>query len=134
MRDIYRSSHFHLVVDEGARIVRRVRTAEPFTSLASLKAEYDGLLAAMESTYRGRYAQLVDVRLAPPRNDPEFEKVITPLHPRLYAGFCASAVLVQTAAGRLQLRRMLATLPGGEVPVFLDEGEAMGYLRLKAEA
>jgi hypothetical protein len=127
VRDVLRSKHFVVTVDEETCVLRRARTAEPFESLEEVEAAYAALLAALGSVRRSLYAQLIDARDAPPRNDAGFEGVVTRHHEELYAGFRASAVLVKTAAGRLQVRRMLG-VSGIEAPTFLDEAEALAYL------
>jgi hypothetical protein len=124
MRELLRGRHFHVTVDDAVRIVRRVRTAERFASLEELETAYQELLAALDTLDRPRYAQLVDARQSPPRNDPAFEAAVTRHHDALYAGFRAAAVLVQTAAGRLQVRRML-DVSGVGAPVFTDEAAAL---------
>ncbi len=127
MREILKSRWFHLLVDDDARIVRRVRTAERFETVAEIDGAYAALCAAFDGLDRPRFAQLADAREAPARNDPQFEAVVTRYHPRLYAGFRAAAALVRTAAGRLQMRRMFDT-SGVDVRVFSDEAEAIAYL------
>jgi hypothetical protein len=127
MREILRNKHFIVVVDEAARVVRRTRTEARFESMEELAAAYDELLRVLDSVHRASFGQLVDARPAPPRNDPAFEAAVARYHPRLYAGFRATAVLVQSAAGRLQVRRMLDA-SGVESPVFVDEAAALMYL------
>jgi hypothetical protein len=127
MRDLMRTSRYAVTVDEGARVVRRVRSAEPFASLGQLEADYAELVRVMDLVDRARYALLVDVRAAPPRNDPQFEAAVERHHEALYRGFRASAILVQSAVGRLQLKRMFDE-SGVKVRVFADEGEALRYL------
>lgn len=127
MREILRSKHFVVTVDEERRILRRARTAAPFESLEEVQTAYAALLQALLPLHRPLYGQLIDARDAPPRNDPAFESVVTSHHEALYTGFRASAVLVKTAAGRLQVRRMLGA-SGIEPHVFLDETAALDYL------
>jgi hypothetical protein len=127
VRDILRSKHFVVTVDEERRILWRARTAAPFESIEEVHAAYAVLLEALRPLHRPLYGQLVDARDAPPRNDPAFESVVTSHHKELYASFRASSVLVKTAAGRLQVRRMLDASKIG-APVFLDETAALAYL------
>jgi hypothetical protein len=127
VRDVLRSKHFVVTVDEERRILRRARTAAPFESIEEVEGAYATLLEALRPFHRPIYGQLIDAREAPPRNDPAFESVVTSHHHELYGGFGASAVLVKTAVGRLQVRRMLDG-SGIGAAVFLDETAALDYL------
>ena len=128
MRDLLRSTHFIVTVDDAAHLLRRARTGARFESIAQLEAEYEALLGAFEALNRPIYAQLIDARESPARNDPAFEATVTRYHAPLYRGFRAVAVLVQSAAGRLQVRRMLE-VSGIHAPVLTDEPAALEYLR-----
>jgi hypothetical protein len=130
MREILRSKHFVVTVDDLTGILKRTRTPERFASIESLGSAYEDLIAALDSVRRREYGQLIDARQAPPRNDPEFEAVVRQHHAALYRDFRASAAVVQTAAGKLQLRRMFET-SGVDVAVFMDEAEAVAFLRRK---
>jgi hypothetical protein len=127
MRELLRTRHYVVTLDQEARLLRRVRSAEPFASVADIEAAYAELGRAIDEVDRARYTQLVDSRLAPPRNDPEFEETVARHHATLYGGFLASAILVQSAVGRLHVKRMLEA-SGVDVHVFSDEGEATEYL------
>jgi len=122
-----------VTLDDAVGILRRTRSAERFGTVADLEAEYAGLLRAMSSIERARHAQLIDTRDAPPRNDPAFEAAVARHHAALYQGFCASAVLVQSAVGKLHVRRMLGS-SGVEARVFTDEQEALHHLQKELEA
>jgi hypothetical protein len=132
-RDLLRSQHFIVTVDDVARLVRRARTAAPFESVEQIESAYEALLRALEAIDRPRYAQLIDARMAPPRNDPAFEAAVTRYHDALYSGFRAVAVLVRSAAGRLQVRRMLDA-SGVGAPVFSDEAAALAFLQRETAA
>ena len=128
MRELLRSKHFVVTLDEESHLLRRARTHERFASLEELETAYAELLQVMRSIDRAQYAQLIDARAAPPRNDPEFEAVVTRHHGELYEGFRRAAVLVQSAVGKLQVRRMLDR-SGVEAPVFSEEEAALVYLQ-----
>ena len=127
MRELLRTKHSLVTLDEETRVLRRARTAEQFASVAEVDAEYAELVRVMDRVDRSRYAQLVDVRSAPPRNDSQFEAAVERHHVALYRGFRASAVLVHSAVGKLQVKRMFeeSGVPGR---VFNDEAQAMAYL------
>ncbi len=128
VRELLHTAHFVIVEDEGTRIITRTRTAERFASLDDLTAAYDGLARTFDGIPRSSYAQLVDVRLAPPRNDDDFETIVVRYQHRLYDGFRRVAVVVQTAAGMLQLRRFL-TQYRPDAGLFTDLAEAEAFLR-----
>ena len=127
MRVLLHTKQTMVTLDEETRVLRRARSAEPFASAADIEAEYDELVRVLDQVDRARYTQLVDARSAPPRNDPAFESAVARHHKALYGGFLASAVLVQSAVGKLQVKRMLEA-SGVKAGVFSDEDEAMEYL------
>jgi hypothetical protein len=132
-RELLRTKHFVLTVDEEHQVIRRTRTAERFASLDELHEAYADLLRALDAIDRVHYAQLIDAREAPPRNDPEFEAAVTRMHTSLYRDFRRSAVLVHTAVGKLQVKRMLDA-SGVDAPAFTDEEAALLYLQGRASA
>jgi hypothetical protein len=128
VREVHHTSHFLVTEDDIARILTRTRTGLRFASLEEVVTEYDGLVRALDRVDRSRYALLVDLRLAPPRNDEAYEEIVGRYHAPLFARFRRVAVVVQSAAGRLQLRRFLDTFrPDGKV--FTDMEEATAFLR-----
>jgi hypothetical protein len=127
MRELRRTKHGVVAIDDEARVLYRARSAEPFGSLAELEAESTELVRLMDQIDRPRFVQLIDARLAPPRNDPQFEATIERYHTAFYRGFVATAVLVRSAVGKLHIRRMLGE-SGVHAGVFNDEMEAMHYL------
>jgi hypothetical protein len=127
MREILHTNHYVVTLDEEARVLRRVRSSEQFVSTAHIEAVYDELVRVLRGIDRGHYTQLVDARVAPPRNDPQFEATVKRHHEALYSGFLANAVLVQSAVGKLQVKRMLDA-SGVKASVFADEAEALEYL------
>ena len=70
---------------------------------------------------------LVDLRAAPGRNDPDFENAMAKQRLELLRGFAAIAILVQTAAGQLQISR-IGREDGVDVAVFTDEFTAITWL------
>jgi hypothetical protein len=128
VRELLHTAHFVVVEDEGTRIITRTRTAERFASLDEVTSAYDGLARTFDGIRRSSYAQLVDVRLAPPRNDEAFETIVLRYQHRLYDEFRRVAVVVQTAAGMLQLRRFV-TLYRPDAGLFTDLSEATAFLR-----
>lgn len=130
MRELYSSPFFIIRVDDARRIVTRARTERGFTTLQEVEAEYTTMLRAFDQVSRARYGLLVDMRPAPPRNDPEFERFVGRLYPRLYNGFRDVAVLVKTQVGKLQITR-ICEASGIKTAVFLDENAALAHLGLE---
>jgi hypothetical protein len=128
VRELLHTSHFLVTEQPIVRILTRSRTAERFTTAEQVTAEYDALVRALDRVERSAYSVLVDLRLAPPRNDEAFEEIVARYHARLYERFRRVAVVVQSAAGRLQLRRFLSAARP-DARVFTDVDEATAFLR-----
>ena len=72
------------------------------------------------------------MRLAPPRDDPEFERAAADQPKILSNNFKRSAVVMRTAIGILHVQRNLTQL-GSPIRVFNDEQQALEYLRGRNE-
>src|SRR4051794_75134 len=105
MRELLRNAWWVIRVDDDRRLIDRVRTPTRFETVDEVHAAYQAMLAAMATVDRGRYSVLVDLRGGPARNDPAFEDIVTRYQPALYAGIPRHALLVSTAAGKLQVHR-----------------------------
>ena len=127
MRELHRDAHFVVTVDDASRLVRRTRTERRFESLEEAESAYEAVLGAIATLDQGRHAQLVDVRHAPPRNDPAFEDLLARMSSRLLGGFRRVAVLARTEVGRLQVGRVAARFHPS-LRGFTDEAAALAYL------
>jgi hypothetical protein len=128
VRELYRCPYIVLTLDEDRMLLRRARTDKAFPSIEDAGAAYDAMLAAIDHHIdRSDHVQLVDMRLAPPRNDRAFEEFVGRYTVRLYGGFRRTAAVVKTQAGRLQLARVFAAFDF-EVPAFTEEASALAYL------
>jgi len=103
------------------------RTARAFESADELDAAHRELAAALDRLPRTRLGLLVDLRLAPARNDPEFERQMPEHRARLFEGFPRRAVLVQTAVGKLHVQRHAQSDGLRDLAVFTDESEARSF-------
>jgi hypothetical protein len=130
VRELYSSPFFVLRVDDDRRVVTRARTERGFATIEEAEGEYGTMLRAFDQVSRARFGLLVDMRPAPPRNDPAFEKLLGGLYARLYGGFREVAVIVKTQAGRLQVTRLLETR-GIKATIFTDEAAAIAHLGLE---
>jgi hypothetical protein len=117
--------HFKLEYDEARQIVVIRRSARPFESVSEIPKVFENLIAAVRP-YRNKPA-LSDLRQARGNNDPQVEAALNPMVTKLNSLFPVFAVLVQTAAGKLQLQR-LARERGESPVVFTDEAAALAYL------
>jgi hypothetical protein len=127
MSELYRSDHFLVTCDDERKIVRRVRTDRRFESIEEVELAYSAVARVCAPLARRQYGLLVDVRLAPARNDPAYEEVIARYSGRLYGGFRGVAMLARTEAGRLQITRVAQSY-GTKVRAFIDEAAALAYL------
>ena len=82
---------------------------------------------AIEGIDRQRYGLLIDVRAAPGRNDPDFEKQFEPHRQRMQRGFRRVAVVVKTVHGKLQVQRY-AREDGIPNAAFDDRAAAVKWL------
>jgi hypothetical protein len=124
-RTVYGDPHVTITLDDAAGLVRYTRTARPYASLDELRNVNANLREAFATLPRGHLALLIDVRDAPPRNDPAFEHEILEALTTLAARFRARATLVKSAVGRLQAQRIARD--GSSV--FFDEAEALAHLK-----
>jgi hypothetical protein len=128
VREIYRSAHFLVDVDDVSNVFRRRRTDVGYASTDEIDSAYDALFAAVESFHRPEYGLLSDMRLAPPRNDAAFERAVGRYHARFYGGFHKIAHLVKSEAGRLQITRMARPDTARRMRVFTSETAALDFL------
>jgi hypothetical protein len=130
-RVLLRNRHYVLEERLGERIVVAVRNAVPFASQAEVDASCGELMTALDRFGRSTSALLMDSRLAPGRSDPSFEAWFAPYRGGMLVGFLRSAVLVQSAVGRLHTDRLLRmdNHPEAKVRSFVEEATALEWLR-----
>ncbi|WP_437734450.1 hypothetical protein [Sorangium sp. So ce1335] len=127
MKEVLRNAHFVVAVDHTAKIVRVMRTAEPFESIEQIEQKCQENIDALALVDRSAMSLLLDIRAAPARNDPKFESATLKLRTGAVRGFARVAVLVGTSAGALQVRRH-SREDGVERMISDDEGELLDYL------
>lgn len=124
----------HWVIEGGVReqflLVRR--TANSYASVTEVRTSFDAVRRIVDPLDRYRTSVLVDMRLAPPRDDPEFEKAAADQPKYLSRDFKRSAVLIRTAIGLLHVQRHMQRL-GLPMKVFNDELQAIDYVRGRME-
>jgi hypothetical protein len=124
---IYEAVYFHIELDVRTGIIRLSRTSRAYESLVDVGLSHAAVHERLWDL-RGRHlVLLLDLRAAPPRNDPEFEEALVASRRELFSFFDRVAILVRTAAGMMQLTRMVRS-DGGGAGVFHDEEKAIDYL------
>jgi hypothetical protein len=117
-----------VTLDRDAGIFRYERSGLPYPSIDDVGRVHDALVTAVLGLPQKTYAILLDLRLAPPRNDEVYEATIEGYMDLLFRHFRAYAILVKTAAGRLQVLRLEKRASRPTHAVFHDEAEALAYL------
>lgn len=129
MRELARTPHWLVTLDDAARVVRATRTTTPYTGEAEL-ADSMRTLRSQLTPDRARLGLLLDLRQSPFRNDDAFEATVARFRAELFGGWAGIAAVVRTAVGSLQVRR-LARQDGSDMHVSADEAEALAYLASK---
>lgn len=127
MDEVFRSSHIIVNRDESARVVRARRTALPFATVADMYAVEAQFLRAIPVKERFNLSILVDVRDAPMLSNDGLEVEAAKVIDAMASEFERSALLVRTAVGALQVRRIARTNPF-RLELFEDEAAAIAYL------
>ena len=104
-RAVYRSHFYELVEDEHEPLVWLVRSPRPYDGASEVRAEVDALVRCFKPRHRA-YGSVVDMRDAPPRNDPGFEAAMRQLRFAVGRAFERVVVLVATASGEMQVTRL----------------------------
>jgi hypothetical protein len=126
MSDLYRDDYYCVRVDGG--IVRLERTATAYPSLPAMDAANRALAIVIRGA--GIRRILLDLRKGPPgRNDEAFEHASAVWRKQLSAEVDRAAILVRTVAGKLQSQRLAREEGRQPTNVFMDEAEALAYLR-----
>lgn len=120
-------SPFFEVVYTSEGFVYVARTDRGFTSAGELDTAHRDLAAALDRLPRKRLGLLVDLRRAPARNDPEFERQMPEHRARLFEGFARRAVLVKSAVGKLHVQRHAQSDGLRDLAVFTDEAQARAF-------
>ncbi len=130
---------FTLAVDDGEHMLRLRRSAKKLRSVQELELAMSRLFEALEqivpTSERPRWSFLQDMRQAPLLDNPEWEAIQLRHVDRFRFGWRRQALLVQTAIGKLQARRIngqASVLAAGAIEIFDDEIAALSYLRQSA--
>ena len=107
-----------LLFDAPLRVATLARSSEPPDSPRALEEEYLEALSLLST--REVRGVLIDSRAAVGRNSPEYEAAMIRITLRITGTFPRCAVLVQTATGALQARRMLSTAQSEQLLISSD--------------
>lgn len=129
LRTLIDSEHLLLTLDEGAGRVTLLRREAPFGSLEEAKRALGEVVEVSRPLPRAQLGLLMDLRRGPARNDPAFEGAILPLLTAVLSGFARAAVVVRSAAGKLQSRRMRSAAELTNAATFQSEEAALEFLR-----
>jgi hypothetical protein len=124
--EVLASPHFE--VRRAEQVAEVVRTEQPFATLAELERAHGQLEDVLDTMPRAKMALLVDLRRAPSRNDPEFERIMSKHRHLMFDGWKLRAIVVRSAVGKLQVQRY-ARDDGFDVEVFTDVAAAREHLR-----
>ncbi|MBK8251423.1 MAG: hypothetical protein IPK82_01985 [Polyangiaceae bacterium] len=128
VQELVRNAHVRVKFDPQTGLVRMVRTSTPIDTNEQLFESHVPIVTALDLIGREGKTLLIDTRLAPPRNDPEFEAALRPLRVRIARGFLRVAVVTRTATGQLQVQRQTRE-SGDDIRVFMSEEDAIAYLK-----
>ena len=135
MAPLFRNDYLTLEVepigpgeDAAKPILRCTHQDRDYPRAEDCAIAYEQVARVVDELGRHRYALLVDMRLSPMRNDPEYEKALAQARSRLLNGFRRIAVIVRTAVGLLQAKRHRRE-DASDFEVFHEEGAALAHLR-----
>lgn len=128
MVEVLHSQYFVVSISREERLVRVVRSSQPFATIQTVTAAWLEVDAAVARLERKGFSLLVDMRSGPARNDPEFERAIQAIVPQVRLGYQRIGVLVRSAVGRMQVSRVARTYGAVEM-VSTNEAEVLEFLR-----
>jgi len=126
-KEIYRDDYITTFLEYEGKLVRLVRSAEPFPNITVLQTSFANVVAAAKPYVTAETCILNDQRQAPGRNDPAFEEAMGSIRKQLYVLFRKHAVLVKFSVGKLQLQRLQKEDKLDRL-VSQDEAELLRYL------
>ena len=126
-RSIFENDCYCVEADAEAQLVTLTRRRRPFVSAQDAEGACAPVNAALDALRRAQHRLLVDSREAAPRNDAAYEDWFAPHRKSLLSGFARTAVLVKSAVGVLQSRRLVQQ-DRGDAKIFTDPESAIAYL------
>lgn len=126
---LYSDPYLRVELAYRGALIRIVRTALVHPDLSTLRDSFLAAVAAIDHTGRRGRVLLFDSRAPIGRNDPAFETEMSALRPRIDHTFTRVAVLVRSAVGVLQMKR-LAGEDGTERAIGNDEAAMLEFLKI----
>lgn len=126
-REILQNEYFSVAVDPTLKLARVSRTAVPFTSADQLSSKWIEVSRVLDLIGRRQLSQLVDLRAAPGRNEPEFEAAMLRIRPMVMRDFRRIGILVQSTVGAMQIKRHVRE-DGIERMISSNEADLLAYL------
>lgn len=118
-------------VDDTRRLVKFKRSGRSFPNVEALRDSVNDLIGKLYELVplenQPEYGLFQDMRDAPLVRNPEMDRVLNELAPRMSSHFRKVAILIQTPVGLLQARRKAAEI-NLKMQVFEDEIEALNFL------
>lgn len=103
--ELFSDDYITVRIEPDGLLVWLVRSSIAHPDISTLMWSFEGVIAALDRAGRSGRSMLFDTRAACGRNDPEFERAMTELRPRVERQFFRVGVLVASAVGALQIRR-----------------------------
>lgn len=123
---VFSSSYWVVEIHDANEVVLLRRSPAGLESLDDLVVQNERVLRELDEV--DLHGIVVDMRQAPPRNDPEFEKAMGKLRGGIFERFERVAVLLSSAVGVLQVNR-LARDEGVNTFATLSESAAIRFAR-----
>jgi hypothetical protein len=122
-------SDVHWIADEDAdhRVLFLRRTPVAFDSLDEIAASNARLVAVLREEHAS-WGVVLDMRQAPPRNDPQYEDAMKGLRTRI-GGLERIAWLLESAAGVLQVNRLARDEGSRKTFATMSEPAALRFAR-----
>lgn len=124
---IYWSDHWAVDVDVSHRVVRLVRSSVPIHSPNEVSLSFYLMREALEHLDLHDWGLILDIRAAKPSRDPEIEEAFRQNRKRFKAPFDRMAILLGTAIGVLQVRRMIEEAPDPTIRLVSEPDDAMEW-------
>ena len=106
-RLLHDGRHYRVEILPGAKTVLLVRSPYPFVSPDDVDAGCTPVQLILDKLGRSGYNVLVDTRHATANNDPVYESWFEAHRKRMVQGFRRAAIVIRTAVGGLQTRRLI---------------------------
>jgi hypothetical protein len=125
LRALISTDYWLMEEDEGQKFALLRRHAVPVDSLEELLEQNHEIIEQMR-TVQDDFGIVVDMRQAPPRNDPAFEDAMGQLRREIFNRYARVAVLVSSEIGVLQVNR-IGRNEGSKTYATQSEAEAIRF-------